>query len=160
MSMKECPSCGTMVPDSASRCKDCFHDFTEAPPRRSMTGALVMLASFAAMAVVGALTFWWIASSPIEEKILVDGESESVVWTRKYRAGVETDRLAFADIAKIQYVIKANGSFEVVAITLTGDRRVISEDVSPIKSTAAQYAQLMEKPLEEVDNTRGFHKTN
>lgn len=160
MSMKECPSCGTMVPVSASRCKDCFHDFAEAPPRRSVAGPLIMLASFAAMAVVGALTFWWIASSPIEEKILVDGESQSVVWTRKYRSGVETDRLAFTDIARIEYVTKASGGFEVVAVTHTGDRKLISEDVRPIKSTADQYAQLMEKPLEEVDLTRGFHQTN
>lgn len=159
MSMKECPSCGILVPESASRCKDCFHDFTEAPPKRGfMGGILLLLGTIAAMAVVGAGTLWWVASAPMEEKILVDGESQSVVWTRKYRNSIETDRLSFSEISKIQYVIKSRGGFEVVAVTHAGDRKVISENPSPIKSTAAQYAQLMNKPLEEVDNTRGFGK--
>ncbi len=29
---------------------------------------------------------------------------------------------------------------------------------APIKSTADQYARLMEKPLEVIDSTAGFHK--
>lgn len=159
MSMKDCPSCGTTVPESASRCKDCFHDFDEEPPRRS-GGPIFLLAALAAMAVVGAFTLWWVASAPIEQRILVDQESASVVWTRKYRNSVETDRLPFDQIVKLEYVIKASGGFEVTAVTLSGERKVISEDVHPLKKTADQYAALMDKPLEQVDNTRGFHKLN
>jgi len=157
MRTKECPSCGLTVPASASRCKDCFHDFADVQPRRS-NGPLAILASLAAMATIGAVTFWWIAGTPLDEKILVDGESESVVWTRKYRSGLETDRLRFDEISKLQYVIRSNGTYAVVAVTTTGGEKVVAQDVRPIKSTAEQYAKLMEKPLEEVDQTGGFGK--
>ncbi len=158
MSTKECPSCGVDVPASASRCKECFHDFTEEPPRRSWAGPLMLLASLAGMAVVGALTLLFIVSAPVEERILVDEDTQSVVWTRKFRTGVETDRLKFADIVKLEYVIKSSGGFEVAALTVDGGRRVIQEDRRPLRSEAAQYSELMQKPLEEVDKTRGFHK--
>lgn len=157
MRTKECPSCGLTVPASASRCKDCFHDFADVQVRRT-GGPLLMLGSLAAMATVGALTLWWIAGTPLDESILVDGESESVVWTRKYRHGLETDRLRFAEISKLQYVIRSNGSYEIVAVTSTGGTKVVAEAVRPLKSDAEKYAKLMEKPLEEVDQTGGFGK--
>lgn len=158
MSTKDCPSCGTVVPVSAARCKECFHDFTEDDPQKnSSSGPLVLLATLAAMAVVGGLTFWWIASQPVDGRILVDQESQSVVWTQKYRDRVETDRLPFADIVKLEYVLRATGGFEIVAITTAGERRIIEEDSRPLRTEATHYAQVMDKPLEEVDNTRGFH---
>ena len=155
--MKGCPSCGAEVPTSATRCKECFHDFAAAPPKRS-GGPIFLLAAFAAMAIVGSLTLWFVVSKPVEERILVDQESQSVIWTRRYRSGIETDRLKWLDIAKLEYVIKQTGDFDIVAITLGGDRRIIQTDTAPLQSEAAHYAQLMEKPLEIVDNTRGFHK--
>ncbi len=158
MSMKECPSCGMDVPVSANRCKECFHDFNEAPPKRSWAGPLMLLASLAGMAVVGALTLLFIVSAPVEERILVDEDTQSVVWTRKFRTGIETDRLKFADIDKLEYVIQSSGGFEIVALTSGGDRKVIQEGRRPLRSEAAQYSELMNKPLEEVDETRGFHK--
>ena len=66
--MKECPSCGTMVPVSASRCKECFHDFDEAP-KQSSGGPIFLLGSVALMAVVAAGVFYWITATPIEEKM-------------------------------------------------------------------------------------------
>ncbi len=158
MSTKECPSCGADVPVSATRCKECFHDFSEQPRRMSWAGPIMLLASVAAMAVVGTITLAVIVSQPVEERILVDEDTRSVVWTRKFRTGVETDRLMFDDVIKLEYVIKANGNFEVVAVSVDGDRKVIQEDRRPLKSEATRYSQLMEKPLEEVDNTSGFHK--
>ena len=155
--MKECPSCGAMVPKSADRCKECFHDFNEAPAR-SNGGPIFLLASVAAMAVVAAGVLWYITSNPIEEKILVDEETHSVVWTRSYRNGVETDRLPWEDIAKLEYVIRASGGYEITAVTTDGDRRTIQESPNPLKIEADHYAQMMEKPLDIVDNTRGFHK--
>ncbi len=155
--MKDCPSCGAEVPTSATRCKECFHDFNAAPPKRS-GGPIFLLAAFAAMAVVGSLVLWFVVSQPVEQLIHVDQESESIVWTSRYRSGIETDRLKWVDIAKIEYVIKQTGDFDVVAVTLTGERHIIQTDTGPLQSEAAQYAELMDKPLEIVDNTRGFHK--
>ncbi len=159
MSMKDCPQCGAEVPSSASRCKECFHDFNEIKPKRGLlAGPLILLASFAAMAVVGAVTLFVIVSRPVEERILVDEDTRSVVWTRKYRTGIETDRLMWDQILKLEYVVKASGGFEVVALDVDGDRHLIQEDLRPLKSEATHYSKLMEKPLEEVDHTSGFHK--
>lgn len=158
MSTKDCPSCGAVVPASATRCKECFHDFTEEPePAGFGSGPLLLLGTLAGMALVGGVTFWWIASQPVDGRILVDEATQSVIWTNKYRNRVETDRLAFGDIIKLEYVLRATGGFEIVAVTVDGDRRIIEEDTRPLRTEANQYAQLMDKPLEEVDNTRGFH---
>ena len=114
MSTKECPSCGTIVPESAARCKECFHDFTEDEPQsRSSSGILMVLGAFAAMAVVGSGVLWYITSTPTEERILVDQDTRSVVWTRKYRSGIETDRLRFDDVIRLEYVLKATGHYEI-----------------------------------------------
>ena len=89
--MKECPSCGASVPRSANLCKHCFHDFTDdAVPTRS-GGPIFLLGAVAAMAILGAVTFGYVASQPIEERILVDQDTRSVVWTRQYRSGIQTE---------------------------------------------------------------------
>lgn len=156
MSMKDCPSCGESVPVAASRCKNCFHDFGASKPSR-LGGPVALLAAFAAMAVVGAGTFMLIAGQPLDQSILVDGDTQSVVWTTRMRSGVQSDRLAFADVVRLEYVTKASGGFEIVAVSVDGERKIIQEGRSPLKSEATQYARLMDKPLKEVNNTRGFH---
>jgi hypothetical protein len=155
--MKDCPSCGAEVPTSATRCKECFHDFAAAPPART-GGPIFLLAAFAAMAIVGSVVLWFVVSSPIEELILVDQESQSVIWTKRYRDTIETERLKWLDIAKLEYVINQRGDFDIIAVTLDGERKIIQNDTSPLQSEAVQYAELMDKPLDIVDNTRGFHK--
>ena len=154
--MKECPSCGTMVPRSAERCKDCFHDFSEVAST-SNGGPIFLLAAVAAMAVVLAGVLWFVTGTATEEHILVDQQTESVVWTRQYRWGAETERLKWSEVAKLEYVVRSGG-YEVAAIAMNGDRFVIHEAVAPLKTTADQYAAMMEKPLDIVDQTRGFHK--
>jgi len=157
---KECPSCGTEVPRSAFRCKHCFHDFDEDTGRSSMVwaGPIALLVSFAAMAVVGAVTLAVIVSRPLEERILVDQDTRSVVWTTQYRTGITTDRLMWSDIIRLEYVTRRNGTFAVRAITADGDQRVIHEGPSPLTSEANQYAELMDKELAVIDETTGFHK--
>ena len=158
MSTKDCPSCGATVPLSATRCKECFHDFTEEPISSSSSGPILLLGTVAAMCVVGAIAFWYIASQPLDRRILVDEGTQSVIWTEKYRGDqVKTERLPFNDIAHIEYVLRSTGGFEVVAVTTTNERRVIEEDSRPLRTEANRYAELMEKELREVDNTRGFH---
>jgi len=160
MSTKECPSCGTMVPESATRCKSCFHDFDEDEVKQSFNwaGPLALLGAFAAMALIGSGTLYYIVSQPIEEKILVDESQSAVIWTRQYRTGPQTERVRFSDISKLEYVVRSNGGFEIAAITNAGSRHIIHEGKAPLKSEAAHYAQVMEKPLEEIDKTGGFHK--
>ena len=159
---KECPSCGTEVPESATRCKNCFHDFEDEEIKQSFnwTGPLALLGAFAAMAVIGTGTLYYIVSQPLDEKILVDESQAAVIWTRQYRSGPQTERLRFSEVQKLEYVVRANGGFEIAAVTAKGDRHIIHEDRVSLKIEAAHYAEVMEKPLEEIDNTGGFHKMN
>jgi len=158
MSTKTCPSCGSEAPESATRCKQCFHDFTEPPVARAKrAGPVAILASFAAMAVIGSLILFYVVSRPVEERVLVDEDTRSVVWTRKFRTTVETDRLMFDEIAKLEYVRTSDGGFEIAAIATDGTRYIIQEDREhDLRSEANAYGRLMEKPIEEVDNTTRF----
>jgi hypothetical protein len=158
MSTKTCPSCGSEVPESATRCKQCFHDFTAVPERAAKrTGPLAVLASVAAMAVVGSVILFYVVSRPVEERVLVDEDTRSVVWTRKFRNTIETDRLMFDEIAKLEYVRTSDGGFEVAAVATDGTRHVILQDEErDLRGEATAYARLMDKPLSEVDNTTRF----
>jgi hypothetical protein len=96
---------------------------------------------------------------PVEQKILMDQETESVIWTTKYRGDkVTTERLNWSDIGKFEYQITARGLHRIEAVTLTGDRHLIEEGISPLKTMADRYAALAKKPLEVIDSTHGFHK--
>lgn len=157
MATKSCPDCGAEVPASAARCKECFHDFSESKP--SKTGPIVLLAALAAMSILGALTFWVISMRPLEERILVDESTEAVIFTTHYRSGPETERLDWGDIASLEHVTTQGGKHRIVAITTTGDRRVIqASEERPLRSDAEHYAEVMQKPLGIVDETRGYHK--
>ena len=151
MSSKECPSCGAEVPSAATRCKECFHDFSAEPKKgMGLVGPLIVLGSIAAMAVVGSVVLFLVFMQPVEERIFVDGETRSVVWTTKYRTGIETDRLMFDQVVKLEHT--GHGDvFQVVAITTDGERKVIHEDHRPLDVEARNYARLMDKPLEEPD---------
>ena len=155
---KECPACGTDVPEVAKRCKTCFHDFEASGPSKGLigSGAIALVISFAAMLVVACGVIFWIVSQPQEQKILVDEGSQSIIWTATYVTGPTTDRLDFKDIAHLEYNQYASGSFDITAVTTTGDRKVIQESVSPILGEAKKYAEMMERPLRQNDNTRGF----
>jgi hypothetical protein len=157
MKTKDCPSCGLTVPKSASRCKECWHDFDTPETTGSWAGPIALLVSFAAMAFVGALVLGFIVMQPTEERILVDQDTRSVVWTTQYRTGIETQRLLWDDILKLEYVTQRTGTYAIKALTTKGDRMVIQEGPSPLRSEASQYAKLMEKELVVVDETTGFH---
>jgi hypothetical protein len=154
--MKDCPSCGAEVPQSAKRCKHCFHDFDEAPKGTNWAGPIALLVSFAAMIVVALLVLFWIVSQPQEQKILVDQGSQSIIWTATYVDGPRTNRLPFSEIARVEYVSHASGGYEIAAVTTSGERKVIQESSTPINGEAKKYAELIGQELTEIDNTRGF----
>ncbi|MCO4744376.1 MAG: hypothetical protein KC912_06280 [Proteobacteria bacterium] len=158
MSTKTCPSCQAEVPLAAARCKECFHDFNEIAPKKA--GPLVLLGALAAMAVIGATTFYVISLRPLDERILVDEQTQSVVWTTTYRSGPQTVRLKWTDIIKLEHVTSSSGTHEIVAVSIEGERHVIEEsEQGSLRGNAEHYARMMDKPLDLIDNTRGFHKS-
>ncbi len=153
--MKECPSCGAEVPAAANRCKECFHDFTETKKRSF--GLIGVLAGFTAMAILGAGTFWYVANTPINTSILVSEETHTIDFIKQYRSGAETESVAWDEIGKLEHIIRANGDFEIVAVKKSGERVLVEKSLDrPLISKAEYYSKLMEKPLEEIDNTTGF----
>lgn len=157
-STKECPECGAEVPVAASRCKDCFHDF-QAPPKTNLAGPLLLLGTLAAMTLVGAVALYFALQLPVDHRVIVDEESRSITYITQYRDNTVADRLAWSDISRLEYITSSHGTHQIVAITTQGERWTVEEsDSRPIRSQAEHYAALMNKPLEYIDNTRGFHK--
>ncbi len=156
MATKECPSCGATVPVEATRCKHCFHDFTEAPPKKGgIVGLLVMLSLMAALAA-GVLGY--IYSSRSQERIVVDEETRTVIITRKTAEATDTERVSFDEITQVESVMGGEQAmFEIVAVTKAGRRVVIQQsDDRPLKAHAEHLSHVMDKPFVEVSNVRGF----
>lgn len=151
--MKDCPSCGLSVPSSASRCKSCFHDFAKPTPSRSFAGPLALLASFVLTTGIAVILLLVVLSRPLDHRILVDAATQSIVFTTQYRSGVSTERVSFADVANVEYAITRTGNHEVAALTRAGGRHVIQQAQSSLSSDAKRFADVMGKPLIEVDHT-------
>lgn len=155
---KVCPACETDVPAAAARCKECFHDFS-VKQRSSWKGPLILLGAVAFMTMVGAATFLFVVTRPLERHAQVDGPSRSIVYITQYRSGPQTKRLNFDDIASLEYRINANGTHEVNALSLTGERWAIHEATpASLESEAEDYERMMGKPLITIDDTRGIGK--
>jgi hypothetical protein len=156
MAQKDCSSCGATVPVEAFRCKHCFHDFTEKPKKNA--GPTVLLGFIAAMAVMGAGTFYWVYNNQASERIVVDAETQSIVITRTSASGVDSNRVAFDTVEKIEHVMGGEDAmFEVVAVTLEGGRYIIqSSGDKPLKGPAEHIASVVGKPLVMVKNIKGF----
>jgi hypothetical protein len=152
--MKTCPSCGTDVPSAAARCKECFHDFTAVKKRSA--APVLFLGLLATMAIIGALTLGIIVSWPTDQKILVEEESHSIVFIRKYRTGERTERIPFSEIAALEHVIEQNGEYKSVALRMDGSRIMLSKSKKSLKGDTERNARVMDKPWTEVDNTTGF----
>ena len=154
MATKTCPECGADVPASAARCKECFHDFQEAPTSR--VGPLLLLAVFASMSLMGAVVFWVISMRPLEHRVLVDEGTQAVIFTTQYRSGPVTDRLDWSDIVALEYTVEA-GEQQIIAITIDGDRRIIQRaEGKPLRPEAERFARVMNKPIRFVDPNARF----
>lgn len=157
MATKTCPSCGADVPVAATRCKHCFHDFTEEPAKKNH-GLTWLLALFAVMLVFGAATLGYVYYNNAAENIVVDAETHSIVITRTSSQGITTQRIPFDSIAKIEHVMGGKRDmFEVVAVTTDGERYIIQRsDEKPLTGHAEHVAAVVGKPYEEVRNIKTF----
>lgn len=159
MELKTCPNCGAEVPTVASRCKHCFHDFATRSSRGfPILGAVGM---FAVMMMIAAGTFYYRYSSQTQERVVVDEETKSVVFTRTSGEGIKTSRVAFTDIGKIKHVIGGDKyMFEVIAVTLDGRELLLKQSESDSLGNDAQhYASMMGKPFEEINNNTNVKST-
>lgn len=158
MEMKECPSCGTEVPSVASRCKHCFHDFSEVPTRKVNNNLIGLLILLVALGSIGTGTFSYLYYFNAAEKIVVDEGTRLITITRTSANGTTSERVSFDDIQKVEYVMGGkSATFEVVAVTSSGGRHVIdSSGQKPLKGQAEHLAQVIDKPLVEIRNITTF----
>ena len=152
---KECPSCGTEVPEIAPRCKVCFHDFAEKPPA-SGNGLLLLLAAFTAMAVIAAAITGYVAMQPTGMLAHVDHDSRSIVFVTQYRNGEETETIAWSDVGRVEHITTSQGEFLVNAKLLDGSTRLLAQGEVPLGAEAERFAEVMDKPVEYMDETQAF----
>jgi hypothetical protein len=141
-----CPSCGAEAPLSAHRCKQCFHDFAT---RRMSWGPVLILGVLAVMSFVAALAFVVASMGPVDERVLVSAETKSIVIATKYPSGIDSRRIPFSDVVKLEHTPVAEG-FQIVALTSDGDRTVIQSGKEQLYGEAERYSTMMGKTYERI----------
>ncbi len=157
---KTCPECHAEVPAAAPRCKHCFHDFSEAPRKRS--GGLVALVAFIALAAaLSAGTMYYLQANAAKEHNLFDRETRSIVFTKQYRDRTETNRVSFDEVAKVELLIgDPRAAWVVEIVTVDGKRYVYNKsDDKNLQGMAEYLANAMEKPLVVTRVRKSFMDT-
>ena len=111
----------------------------------------------AIMAVSGAAVMFYITNfHSVKENVVIDEETKSVVFTRTYADKLESDRLSFNDVEKIESVV-GGSKWEVALLLKNGDRKVINRSVDQnLHPYAVHIAAVMERPLVQVNEIAGF----
>ena len=135
METKTCPGCSEDVPADAARCKHCFHDFNAVVEKKT-SPVLTALVLFAAMAVLGGGTFWWVSTRATECKVDISQERASITWVCQYATGPKADRVVkFGDVAKVLY--ESGGQAEdtyVVSVCLkSGECHEVDNSRKPLE---------------------------
>ncbi len=158
LSTKTCPSCGEEVPTAATRCKNCFYEFTDEPKKKG-AGIILLLGTIAAMVCVGAGVMYFILTEQaVKRNVVIDQETTSIVWTKTYADKTETDRLDFSQVKEVELIIGGQrATWEVNVITLGGDRKLLHQsNDNNLKGYADHVSNVMEKPLVEVRKLKDF----
>ncbi len=160
MASKTCPSCMEDVPVAAARCKHCFHDFNEEPTAKK-SGLLGLMTLLAAMGLIGAATFWFTSTNQSQQApTKLDGETRQIIITTVTKDGPHVTKVAYSEVARIEYVLKGEDFMhEVVAVTRGGERHLIEASKNkPLAGTAETYAGMIGKargedcPWDKVSN--------
>ena len=158
MATKSCPSCGADVPVVASRCKHCFFDFTADAAESKKSNAIVSLLGFIfVLLLIGAGTAYSLAGSQKAEKVVIDQETRSIIYTRTSASGTETERVNFDQIEKVKHIIGGEDAmYEVIAVGTNGKDYLLK--LSPdenLNGDGAHLAKVMGKPFEEISTIPG-----
>ncbi len=149
---KTCPHCGAGIPSFAVKCKHCFGDLVHRPEpaKRAPWGWMLLTL---VMAGICAATLASVFNTKALAQVTVDEGSQSIfmVWT-SYRGDPTTRRIAFSDIAKIEYITDANmfsgKVWEVYVVTAQGERILINtSEQEDLQSYAEGVVMRTKKPL-------------
>jgi hypothetical protein len=142
---KTCPGCSEDVPAEAARCKHCFHDFNAVVENKT-SPVLTLLVLFAAMAVLGGGTFWWVSTRATECIADISKERRSITWVCQYATGTKADRVVkFEDVDKVLYVSggQAEDTFVVSVCLKSGDCHEVNNSRKPLEGKAMHIAQVV-----------------
>jgi hypothetical protein len=119
------------VPAVASRCKHCFHDFNEEPPKKK-GGLLGLMILLAMMGVTGA-GFIYASNTQmvVQAETKLDGETQQIIITHVTKDERKVTRVAYADVDRVEYVLGGDDYLhEVVVVTGKGERHMIDASES------------------------------
>lgn len=159
MSTKTCPHCNADdIPVEAYRCKHCFHDFKEAG-KSKMNAIVAIFAVMAVMSLIGMGLARWSYQNTSAARSVIDGDTRSIVITKKSVANTEALRISFDQVQKVEYVIGASGVlFELAIYTTEGKRYVINaSDDKALDAEAEQLSRMTKKPLDRVEVVKNPH---
>jgi hypothetical protein len=151
VSAKICPNCQNEVPSVANLCKHCFHDFhVVVPKKKSPWWTLLFLG--VGTSLVAAWAFAYMQSQYKTSNVSIDKETQSIVFTTKTPAGIDSKRVYFKDVSTVEYV--KNDSplpFMVYVVTQRGDRYAYAGGNEPQDMEARSLAGTISKPVVEKD---------
>lgn len=151
MTTKFCPNCNAEVPGIANLCKQCFHDFNVATPKKK-SALFTILFLLNGMAIVTAIAFAYIHDQQQTSQISVDEETKSIVFTTMRATGPDVDRVYFKDVTSVEYLKNTQPRpFEIAILTTRGERHVYEQSSDPLDFQARQLAEQLDKPLTEKD---------
>lgn len=152
--MKSCPSCGEDVPESAFRCKHCWHDFEEEQSSSIAVPVLALCSAFAFLSVALAVVLGVMTTFPSDQRVTVSQETQAIVFTSQYSWGLSTDTLRFADIDELHHVVTNSGRYQIVAKLKSGSDRILLDEDRSLKSTTASWASAMDLSWKEDNQAR------
>jgi len=155
VSTKICPNCNAEVPQIANLCRHCFHDFhVVAPKRKSPWWTLLFLG--VGTSLVASLAFNYMYGQFRTQNISIDKETESIVFTTKTPDNIDAQRVFWKDVASVEYVRNTRPmTFMVYVVTSRGERHVYAGGNDPIDFKARELAELIGKPVVEIDEYDG-----
>lgn len=159
MSTKICPNCNAEVVDVANLCKHCFHDFHTPVVKRKSPLWTILWFAFGS-AIVSAAAFGYISSQHKTQKISVDKETQSIVFTTTYADHTEPSRVFFKDISTVEYLRNTKPRpFQVDVVTTNGERYMYSSSNDPLDYDAKALAETVGKPFVEKNMYEGPETT-
>ena len=155
MSSKICPNCNAEVPEIANLCKHCFHDFHTVAPKKKTALWTVLRQAFGT-ANVSAMAFSYVAGQHRMQKISVDRETKSIVFTTTWADRTEAERVLWKDVASVEYIRNTKPRpFQVDVVTTSGERYVYSSSNEPLDYEARSLGEMVGKAVVEKDEFKG-----
>lgn len=130
------------------------------PKKPSVSRVLVAAIMAVLLLSIGVGIVFMAKSQAVTQNVVIDKETSSIVITRKTGEGIDTRRVRFDDVDKVEYVVGGFAATWSVYAILKNDERLLIRSTSDQDLTeyAQHVASIMNKPLLEERKVSGMRE--